>query len=317
MRHVTVDQETAGQRLDNFLLRELKGVPRTRIYRLLRKGEVRVDGRRANPADRLEAGARVRIPPVRMTRGPQPDAMPGIPDRLARQLQASVIYEDQGLLAINKPSGLAVHGGSGLRFGLIEALRELRPDERFLELVHRLDRETSGVLLIARRRSTLKRLHELIREGRIEKRYLALLSGQLPRGPVPVEAALDRTGRRGGERMVRVSEGGKASRSVFRCLERYEGCCLAEVDIATGRTHQIRVHAAHLGLPVAGDEKYGRREENRRFRALGLKRLFLHAHHMSFPDPETGEVRVISAELSTDLRQVLDQLQASDLEKRT
>ncbi|MCC5856830.1 MAG: RluA family pseudouridine synthase [Ectothiorhodospiraceae bacterium] len=290
-------------------MRELKGVPRTRIYRLLRKGEVRVDGRRANPSDRLQAGASIRLPPVRVAPAGN-GAEPEIPPWLARQLRAGVIYQDRGLLAINKPAGLAVHGGSGLRFGLIEALRILRPEDPFLELVHRLDRETSGVLLVARRRSVLRRMHTLIRDGGLEKRYLTLLVGQLPRGPVPVEAALDRNARRDGERTVRVSAEGKASRSVFRALERYPGCCLAEVDIATGRTHQIRVHAAHLGLPVAGDTRYGDSEDNRRFRALGLKRLFLHAHYLAFDDPETGERRVLSAELSPDLRVVLDRLQA-------
>ncbi len=312
---MTIDEHAAGQRLDNFLLRELKGVPRTRIYRLLRKGEVRVDGRRANPADRLEPGARIRIPPVRMTPSDNGNGAANLPDGLAQQLRTCILHEDKELLALNKPSGLAVHGGSGLRFGLIEALRQLRPEDRFLELVHRLDRETSGVLLVARRRSTLRRLHALIRDGMMEKRYLALLVGQLPRGPVPVEAALDRSARRGGERMVQVDASGKASRSVFRCLERYDGYCLAEVDISTGRTHQIRVHAEHLGLPVAGDERYGDRAANRQLRGLGLKRLFLHAHRLSFTDPETGENRMFSAELSPDLRDVIDRLQAPDMEK--
>ncbi|MCC5958897.1 MAG: RluA family pseudouridine synthase [Rhodobacteraceae bacterium] len=293
--------------MDNFLMRELKGVPRTRIYRLLRKGEVRVDGGRVGPTHRLKAGAVVRIPPIRTTAPVQGGSE--LPQGLAEALRQSVIHEDPRLLVVNKPAGLAVHGGSGLRFGLIEALRQLRGEEPFLELVHRLDRETSGCLLLARRRSTLRQLHQIIRDGGLEKRYLALLSGQLPRGPVPVEAALDRRGRRAGERMVQVSSEGKASRSVFRCLERYDGCCLAEVSIDTGRTHQIRVHAAHLGMPIVGDSKYGDPEVNKRFRKLGLGRLFLHASSLQFTDPQTGDRHVYSAELSPDLRQVLEQLQ--------
>ncbi len=307
VRHVTIDNDGAGQRVDNFLMRELKGVPRTRIYRLLRKGEVRVDGGRVGPTHRLKPGAVVRIPPIRTT--VPPDAGGNMPEGLARVLEDAVLHEDPRLLVVNKPAGLAVHGGSGLRFGLIEALRRLRPDEPFLELVHRLDRETSGCLLIARRRSTLRQLHEIIRAGGLEKRYLALLAGQLPRGPVPVEAALDRGGRRAGERMVQVSGTGKASRSVFRCVERYQDCCLAEVSIDTGRTHQIRVHAAHLGLPIIGDSKYGEAEINRRFRKLDLGRLFLHASSLQYTDPLTGERQVYSAELSPDLRQLLDRLQ--------
>ncbi len=307
VRHVSVPADGAGQRIDNFLARELKGVPKTRLYRLLRKGEIRVNGGRVRASFRLSADDTVRLPPIRQ---PLADDAPAtVPAGLLAQLQESILHEDARLLVLNKPAGLAVHGGSGLRFGLIEALRQLRPDSDFLELVHRLDRETSGCLLVAKKRSELRRLHELLRGHQVEKRYLTLLAGTLPRGPVPVEAALDRSDKgRGGQVQVRAT--GKAARSVFRRLEvfRHASCTLAEVSIETGRTHQIRVHAAHLGHPVLGDAQYGDVARNREFRGLGLKRLFLHAANLRFRDPEVNAWKEFEAELTPDLEAILERL---------
>lgn len=312
VRHLRIDAETAGQRIDNYLLRQLKGVPRSRIYRLLRKGEVRVNRGRVGPTYRLQAGDELRLPPVRQS---QAEAAPQVPAGLRRRLEAGVLYEDERVLVIDKPPGLPVHGGSGQPYGLIEILRELRPQERFLELVHRLDRDTSGCLMLARRRSALRELHAALREGRAEKRYLTLLEGQLPRGAVPVEAALDRRERGAGERKVEVSGAGKAARTVFRTVERYPGVTLAEADISTGRTHQIRVHAAHIGHPVLGDDKYGDRDANRRLRALGLKRIFLHARSLRVQLADGSELRA-EAPLSEDLEAVRTALQGRGEQKQ-
>lgn len=306
VRRLRVGEDSAGQRIDNFLVRELKGVPKTRVYRLLRKGEVRVNGGRIDAAYRLALGDEVRIPPVRQGEGAAPSQPAAA---LLERVERSVLVEDEQLLVLNKPAGIAVHGGSGIAHGVIEALRVLRPKAPFLELVHRLDRETSGCLLIAKRRSALRQLHELLRNGGFEKRYLALLAGKLPRGAIPVEVALDRTQVRGGERMVEVSSEGKHARSVFRAVQRFPGATLAEVEIATGRTHQIRVHAAHLGHPVIGDDKYGDREVNKAFRAHGLKRLFLHAHSLRVHWPDRPPLEV-SAPLTEDLEQVLARMSA-------
>ncbi|RFA24562.1 23S rRNA pseudouridine(955/2504/2580) synthase [Alkalilimnicola ehrlichii] len=308
VRYLRVDREDAGQRIDNFLLRVLKGVPKSRIYRLLRKGEVRVNKGRIGPPYRLQADDEVRIPPVRQEQEAVPDSGE-VPRGLRAQLEQALLYEDDRLIVLNKPSGVAVHGGSGIRFGVIEAFRQMRPHAGGLELVHRLDRETSGCLMLAKRRSALRALHECLREGAVEKKYLALLAGKMPRGSIPVEAALRKQQLQGGERMVKVADEGKASRTVFRTLERYPGASLVEADIATGRTHQIRVHSAHLGHPVLGDSKYGERDANRRLRQLGLKRLFLHAHSLRLRLPWSEEELVVSAPLSDDLRQVLQRLE--------
>lgn len=313
-RSITADE--AGQRIDNFLLHELKGLPKSRVYRLLRRGEVRVNRGRIGPEYRLREDDIVRIPPV-VLEARAPAA--AVPQSWAERLAESVLYENDGLIVLNKPSGLAVHGGSGLDFGLIEALRRLRPKAPFLELVHRLDRDTSGCLVVAKRRSTLRELHDRFRTGEgLEKRYLALLAGNLPRGRVPVELRLDRKGERGGERLVRVSAQGKIARSVFKAVTRFDGATLAEVVIDTGRTHQIRVHAAAIGHPVAGDEKYGDKGANRRFRALGLRRLFLHAASLSFPLEGSERSRNVTAEapLGNDLRNVLERLSEADNRSR-
>lgn len=308
VRHIVVTEASEGQRVDNFLWRELRGVPRSRLYRLLRKGEVRVNGRRVQPTYRLKLDDSVRLPPVRQAVPVNEDV--AIPDSLKERLRHSILYEDSRLLVVNKPAGLAVHGGSGLRYGLIEALRAMRPDEPYLELVHRLDRETSGCLLIARKRSELRSLHHLLRSGAVRKQYLALLAGRLPRGATPVEAGLDRSAKGAGGQ-VQVRAEGKASRSVFRRLQRFRDpdCTLASVEIDTGRTHQIRVHAAHIGHPVIGDDSYGDRTMNRVFRKRGLRRLFLHAQTLGYDDPRTGEHRLFSADLPQDLRAVIMELE--------
>ena len=298
-----IGPEDADQRIDNYLLRILKGVPKSRIYRLLRKGEVRVNRGRARPDYRLAAGDQVRIPPVTTAADkPGPGPVPG------RQLAGRILHEDDRLLVVDKPAGMAVHGGSGLSFGVIEALRAARPEAKFLELVHRLDRETSGCLILAKRRSALRALHEQLRENRMDKRYFALLRGRLQPPRQRVDAPLRRNQLRGGERMVQVAGDGKPARTDFSLAEALPGASLVEAVLHTGRTHQIRVHAAHLGHPLAGDDKYGDPDFNRRLRSLGLNRLFLHAHFIACDHPATGERFQISAPLDAELRGVLERL---------
>ncbi len=308
--HVTVGPEDAGQRIDNFLLRHLKGVPRSHVYRLLRTGQVRVNKGRIKAQYRVEEGDVVRLPPVR-TAAAAPSPAPG--QDLVRKLDEWIVYEDADLLVIDKPAGLAVHGGSGVSYGLIEALRAARPDARFLELVHRLDRDTSGCVMIAKRRSMLRALHELMREGGIRKHYLALVVGEWQGGARKVQVALRKDLLKGGERHVKVDEDeGKRAISHFKPLQRFPDATLMEIGIVTGRTHQIRVHAAHLGHPVAGDDKYGDRDANRRLREQGLKRMFLHAASLGFERPGTGEPLAISAPLEPALRALLDTLEQAD-----
>ncbi len=306
VRYLIAAEGDAGQRLDNYLLRVLKGVPRARVYRLLRKGEVRVNSRRARPEQRLTVGDRVRLPPVRhaepaATRPPRAD--------LQRAIVDAIVYEDVDLIAINKPAGVAVHGGSGLSHGVIEALRAARPELAELDLVHRLDRETSGCLLIAKRRAALRELHAQLREGRVEKRYLALVCGHWQLGHKRIELALDTDQRVRGERHVAVRRHGQMAVSIFRPVQFFGGqATLMEVDLGTGRTHQIRVHAAHARHPVAGDEKYGDRDCNARLRELGLHRTFLHAASIGLTRPGSAEPLSLSAPLPADLRAVLDAL---------
>lgn len=302
--YLRIDGELAGQRIDNFLLARIKGVPRSHLYRVLRRGEVRVNKGRVRPSYRLQEGDLVRIPPLRTGEEP-PQAQPSR-DELARLAQA-VLYEDERLIAIDKPAGLAVHGGSGLSHGVIEAMRRLRPDLVDLELVHRLDRETSGCLLLAKRRSALRALHAALRASEVDKRYLALLVGRLARRETVVDAPLRKNLLRSGERVVRVdSVEGKPARTVFRRLRQIGDLTLVEAELLTGRTHQIRVHAAHLGTPIAGDEKYGDAEANRRLRAFGLKRLFLHAAALTLP--REGKPLRIEAPLPPELAAVLASL---------
>lgn len=301
VRHIDVSAEFEGQRIDNYLRRELKGVPKTRLYRLLRRGEVRVNGRRARPDYRLRPGDRLRLPPVREGRGSvqQPS------ERVLRRLEAAILHEDDRLIVLDKPSGLAAHAGSGIGYGVVEAMRVLRPQASFLDLAHRLDRDTSGCLLIAKRRSTLKHLHALLREGLIDKRYHALLVGRLAPDRLAVDAPLGRRRGPGGESFVRVTADGRPSRSVFHVLERPGGdWTLAEVGLETGRMHQIRVHAAHIGHPVAADERYGDAVANAVLRRNGLRRLFLHAARLRF-ETQDGRMLDVSAPVPGDLRACL------------
>ncbi|GAB4294078.1 MAG: 23S rRNA pseudouridine(955/2504/2580) synthase RluC [Thiohalomonadaceae bacterium] len=306
-RIIEVAAADEGQRIDNFLLTQLKGVPKSRIYRILRTGEVRVNSGRIKPTYRIKAGDAIRIPPIRVSEEEAP-ARPG--DRVLERVNASLLYEDKGLLVVNKPSGLAVHGGSGLSYGLIEALRALRPEAPFLELGHRLDRDTSGCLVIAKKRSVLRAFHELLREGGSDKRYLALLKGRWRGGERRVEAALLKNVTQSGERLVKVSPEGKPALTIFRPLTVYKDATLVEAELITGRTHQVRVHAAHIGHPIAGDDKYGDEAFNKRMAGVGLKRLFLHASALSFTLPESGQVVSVSAPLDDELRSVLDRLEA-------
>ncbi|MBS0231520.1 MAG: RluA family pseudouridine synthase [Proteobacteria bacterium] len=309
VRIVRVPEDRVGQRIDNFLLGQLKGAPRSLIYKLVRSGQVRVNGGRAKAERKLEAGDEVRIPPVRIE-SPQ-DAGRSPPNSLLKALDAAIVFEDVRLLAIDKPSGVASHGGSGVAFGAIEALRALRPRDN-LELVHRLDRDTSGLLILAKKRSAMTELQALLREDHgagVHKRYLALLVGRLPDGMMAVDAPLHVGLRQGGERHVQVSAAGKPSLSEFRVLERRGGQSYCEVRIATGRTHQIRVHAQHISHPVAGDDKYGDPEANRRLREkAGLKRLFLHASSMEFSLDGGRTPYLLNAPLAADLIEVLDRL---------
>ena len=309
VRSVEVPEDRDNQRLDNFLSSQIKGVPKSLIYKLVRSGQVRINGKRAKPNAQVFVGDEVRIPPVRLE--VEGEVRPP-PKALLDRLAASIIFEDKALMAINKPSGMAAHGGSGISFGVIETLRALRPNETF-ELVHRLDRDTSGVLVIAKKRSALLELGALLREGEDEeapnKKYLTLLLGKMPSGTMTVDMPLQRSVLQGGERMVRVHPEGKASVSHFKLLERRGGHSFCEVTIETGRTHQIRVHAAHLGHPVAGDEKYGEREANKKLaEQVGLKRLFLHAASMEFALEGGTMPYLINAPLADDLKEVLDRL---------
>jgi 23S rRNA pseudouridine955/2504/2580 synthase len=304
VRFLTIGEDYSGQRLDNYLIRELKGVPRTRLYKALRKGEIRINKGRVKADYRLVAGDTLRLPPLRQAAPGDPAP---IPPQWTRRLAQCVAYEDPGLLVIDKPSGLAVHGGSGLNYGLIECLRAMRPQDRYLELVHRLDRDTSGLILVARKPAVLRALHEQLRSDRVDKRYLALVAGKWPASRRRVEAPLEKNTLRSGERMVRVSREGKPSVTEFSVVERLRGATLIEARPVTGRTHQIRVHALHAGFPLLGDEKYSDPRSEALTRDLGLKRLFLHARALSFNLPGQGRL-TLEAQLGEELEQVLAQL---------
>lgn len=308
-RKVDVDEGSDGQRIDNFLLTELKGVPRTLVYRILRSGEVRVNGGRAKPSDRVHAGDQVRIPPLRL---PEATEVPQAGQGLTRALEDAVLYEDDHLLVINKPAGLAVHGGSGVSLGVIETLRQARPDARFLELVHRLDRETSGCLVVAKKRSALLALQRQLRaEGDDEgmgKVYMALVKGRWKGRQHRIEAPLQKNTLSSGERMVRVSREGKASVTEFEVVERYADCSLVHATLLTGRTHQIRVHCQHAGHPIAGDPKYGDDPFNRSIRGKGLKRMFLHAWRLDFSHPADERAMRVEAPPEPALAAVLQRL---------
>lgn len=299
---VFVTEGDAGQRIDNFLLRMLKGVPKTHIYRLLRTGQVRINSGRAKPDRRLVEGDKVRLPPVRR---PDPTLPKRPPDALLERLEAGIAYEDDQLIVFDKPVGLAAHGGSGVEFGIIEAAKALRPHSDEFGLVHRLDRDTSGLLVVAKKRSALRRMHAALRERDMDKRYLALLAGPWSGGERRVDLPLEEHRPEGGERITKVSTRGREAVSVFRPIARFVDAVLVEVDIETGRMHQIRAHAAHIGHPVLGDPKYGDATANVTWRGRGLRRMFLHATQLRFAHPSTGVAVKVEAGLDAELLALL------------
>ncbi len=305
VRFVEIDEHHAGQRIDNFLLNYLKGVPKTHIYRIIRKGEVRINKGRTKPLYKLCMGDSVRIPPIRVSEAKN---IPTHIDGKLGQLKNCFIYEDSSLIVLNKPSGLAVHGGSGINLGVIESLRVLMPREKRLELVHRLDRDTSGCLIIAKKASVLKKLHEMIRENEMEKQYVALMKGRMMQKEVVVKAPLKKFVTQSGERMVTIDEEGKAAKTIFYPKQVFENATLTDIKLITGRTHQIRVHSMHLGHNIAGDEKYGDKSFNAEMKAMGLKRLFLHARSVRFEHPVTGEIMNPIATMDKQLTGVLKKL---------
>jgi 23S rRNA pseudouridine955/2504/2580 synthase len=302
-----VDAEAAGQRVDNYLTKRLKGVPKSHIYRILRSGEVRINSRRIGPDYRVQAGDRLRLPPIR-TASPATTPRQPPPSRL----KADVIYEDEVLLVINKPSGVAVHGGSGISRGVIELLRLERPEGRFLELVHRLDRETSGVLLLAKRRSALIALHRQLREGAVQKLYYVLVKGRWRDDKRSVKLPLHKYVLASGERRVAVKGDGSPAHTVFRLERNWKGYSLLEAELKTGRTHQIRVHLAHVGFPVAGDEKYGDFALNKQLARQGLKHMFLHARKVVITHPQSGATLALEAPLPGELQSFLSVLDAEE-----
>ena len=293
VRWIEVAEEEAGQRVDNYLLARLKGVPKSHVYRILRSGEVRINSKRVEASQRVAAGDRIRVPPVRVAAESEMAPAP--------HFRLPILFEDEALLAIDKPAGLAVHGGSGVAHGVIESLRAMRPEARFLELVHRLDRDTSGVLLVAKKRASLTVLHEMMRMHTIDKRYLVATAGRFRNEMQRVRAALAKSVNAEGEKRVSISAAGQEAETVFRRIARGAQYSLLEAELLTGRTHQIRVHLAYLKHPVLGDDKYGNFELNKRLRKEGLKRMFLHARSLAFAHPLTGEPVVLKSPLPRDL----------------
>ncbi|WP_424405256.1 23S rRNA pseudouridine(955/2504/2580) synthase RluC [Pasteurella sp. PK-2025] len=306
VKMLTISEDEAGQRIDNYLITKLKGVPKSLVYRILRKGEVRVNKGRIKPEYKLQAKDIVRIPPVRVSEKEQAPISTKL--NKVNQLEKQILFEDDSLLVLNKPSGIAVHGGSGLSFGVIEALRTLRPEARLLELVHRLDRDTSGILLVAKKRSALRHLHEQLREKTVQKDYLALVRGVWQSHCKVVKAPLLKNELSSGERIVRVSEQGKPSETRFSIEERYTYATLIKASPVTGRTHQIRVHTQYAGHPIALDDKYGDKAFDEQMSQLGLKRLFLHAFSIRFEHPKTGETLRINAPLDPEMKHILTAL---------
>ncbi|MDO8826684.1 23S rRNA pseudouridine(955/2504/2580) synthase RluC [Methylophaga sp.] len=307
VQFIDIRADQAGQRIDNFLITLEKGVPKSRIYRALRKGEVRVNKGRIKQTYRLQAGDQVRIPPLRVS---EKVIITDLSDSLTDALEQSILMEDDALLVINKPSGLAVHAGSQIQLGVIEAMRIIRPDNRFVELVHRLDRDTSGCLVIAKSREALLNLQEQMKNSETDKRYLTLTKGRWPSTENIVDLALQKNSLSSGERMVVPDVNGKKSKTLFEVKQDFAGCQLVAAKLYTGRTHQIRVHSASQSHPVAGDEKYGDREFNKRLKQFGLKRMFLHAWQLSIKHPITDEPMTFHAELPDALNDVLKQLEA-------
>ena len=299
-----VGEESVGQRIDNFLLKRAKGVPKSHVYRILRSGEVRVNKGRVAADYRLQEGDLVRVPPIRVAERP---AKPMAPSR-----EFDIAWEDEAILIVDKPSGTAVHGGSGVSFGVIEQLRRARPQAKFLELAHRLDRETSGLLVVARKRSALTRLHDMFRDGAIAKRYLALVNGRWRNELQHVRLPLHKYLTEDGERRVSVAAEGKAAHSIVRLVARWENFSLVEVELKTGRTHQIRVHLAHLGFPIAGDDKYGDFSLNKDLQKAGLRRMFLHAAKLNLPHPLSSAPLALESPLPAELRGFIEQVDRNE-----
>ena len=308
IQYLTITSDHAGQRLDNFLISRLKGLPKRRLYRIIRKGDLRINKKRVKPDYRLQEGDIIRIPPLRLS-PPTKKAIPS--EQLISLFEKAIIFEDKSFLALNKPTGIAVHGGSGIHLGVIETLRQLRPQLKFLELAHRLDRDTSGCLLLVKKSSVLKELHELLRSGNIKKTYLALVAGHWPKSLLKVDVPLSKNQLRSGERIVRVQTEGKISLTQFSVQQYFTESTLVAAVPITGRTHQIRVHAQYAKHPIIGDEKYGNKDVNKEMRKLGCKRLFLHASQLKFDLPSTGQTIILNAELPDDLNAVLKQLTLS------
>lgn len=307
VQQLTITEEEVGQRLDNYLIRVLKGAPKSLIYRIIRKGEVRINKGRAKPDRKLVAGDVVRVPPVRVA---EPTETPNPGKGLRHAIESAIIYESKELLVVNKPSGLAVHGGSGISLGLIESLRAMYGDTVYLELVHRLDRDTSGCVMVAKKRSMLRYLQNLlVTQHGIDKRYLALVTGHWSKRKTLINAPLRKNELQSGERVVRVSEEGKPSKTEFRLVERYDDCTLIEAKPITGRTHQIRVHAQHAGHPLIGDDKYGDEETNKAMKRKGVKRLFLHAASLRVKMPDDTTL-LLEAPLPDDLATALKGLRS-------
>ncbi|WP_434925918.1 23S rRNA pseudouridine(955/2504/2580) synthase RluC [Shewanella sp. HL-SH2] len=304
---VTIDEDNVEQRIDNFLLTKLKGVPKSMIYRIVRKGEVRVNKKRIKPEYKLQIDDVVRIPPVRVA---EKDNRTAPSPNLSRvsQLEERIIHEDKFLIVLNKPAGIAVHGGSGVDYGVIEGLRSLRPQQKFLELVHRLDKDTSGVLLVAKKRSALKHLHEQLRSKTMQKDYLALVRGDWQAKDKVIKAPLLKITLKSGERIVRVNPEGKECETRYRIMQRFDGATLVKASPVTGRTHQIRVHCQFAGHAIACDDKYSEQKFDDSMRAIGLNRLFLHAAELKFTHPETDTTMQVSAPLDDVLLQTLEKL---------
>jgi len=308
VKFVEITSEHSDQRIDNYLFTLLKGVPKSRIYRIIRKGEIRINGSRIKPDYKLNEGDKIRIPPVRIAKR-EVFILPS--KKLQDLLEKNILYEDDALLVLNKPSGLAVHGGSGIKFGLIEALRLIRPKTDYFELAHRIDRETSGCLIVAKKRSSLRYLQEQMRNRRINKVYRALATGKWPRGMKRIDLPLMAFEQKTGEKIVRVNPKGKKSVTIFSVMKRYRNFTLLEASLETGRTHQIRVHAQHIGCPLAGDSKYGLDDINKDIRKSGLKRMFLHAFKIGFSLP-CGKNIFIEAPMPSDLSEHLMELDCRD-----
>ena len=308
VQFIEITAAQSGQRIDNFLLTLEKGVPRSRIYRAIRKGEVRVNKGRIKQIYRLQAGDSVRVPPLRTSNKETPSTLS---DSLRQRLTAAILLEDDDLLVINKPAGLAVHAGSNIKQGVIEAFRILRADLPYLELVHRLDRDTSGCLLLAKNRSALLNLQQQLLAHDMDKRYLALLKGGWQNKDRLVDQPLKKNNLSSGERMVQVDADGKQAKTLFIARRRFPLAQLTEVVLYTGRTHQIRVHSAHMGHPIAGDDKYGQRDFNKIMRKIGLRRMFLHAWQLGISHPTNGKELLLEAPLPESLKMIIDRLEES------